>query len=82
MSFGSIARYSLLLAGLSGLFGGTEIRRPPEELRRWILKMHEAQIELLKMDWGNPGFCTKWDVGCSSKKMVKIKVCSCVSKGD
>lgn len=61
MSFGNIVRYSLLFAGLSGLFGGVEIRRTPEELRRWILKMHKDQIELLKMDWGNPGFCTKWD---------------------
>ena len=22
---------------------------------------HHAQVELLKIDWGNPGFCTEWD---------------------
>lgn len=64
MSLGSIVRYSLLLAGVSGVFGGAEVRRTPEELRRWILKMHRAQVELLKMDWGNPGFCTEWDNDC------------------
>jgi hypothetical protein len=23
--------------------------------------MHAKQIELLKIDWGQPGLCTEWD---------------------
>lgn len=36
---------------------------PRVVLREWVLEMHRAQFELLKIDWGNPGFCTEWDRG-------------------
>ena len=29
--------------------------------RAWVARMHHAQIEMLKIDWGNPGFCTEWE---------------------
>ena len=61
MRISKVIKYSLVLLGLSGVIGGFEIRSTPEELRKWILEMHKAQIKLLKMDWGNPGFCTVWD---------------------
>ena len=31
------------------------------DMQEWLIKMHRTQIELLKIDWGNPGFCTEWD---------------------
>ena len=43
--------------GLAGFFA-TEI---PKNMHQWLLEMHRAQIELLKIDWGQPGFCTEWD---------------------
>ncbi len=61
MSISKPVRYSLLLAGVSTFFGGSEIRQAPQNLRIWLLEMHAQQIELLKIDWGQPGLCTKWD---------------------
>ncbi len=34
---------------------------PAAAFRTWALEMHRRQIQLLKIDWGNPGFCTEWD---------------------
>ncbi len=34
---------------------------PAATFRKWMLEMHRRQIELLKIDWGNPGFCTEWE---------------------
>jgi hypothetical protein len=36
-------------------------------LREWALEMHRAQVDMLKIDWGNPGFCTEWDQGFDAK---------------
>ena len=47
--------------GLAGFVGGSASIEFPKNMHRWVLEMHRAQIELLKIDWGNPGFCTEWD---------------------
>lgn len=39
--------------GLSGVFEVAEKYEAPQNLRRWGLEIHKAQIELRKMDWGN-----------------------------
>ena len=47
--------------GFAGLLGGFFNPDLPDNMHRWLLEMHAAQIELLKIDWGQPGFCTEWD---------------------
>jgi len=59
MSISKPLRYALLLAGVGTYFGESEIRLAPQDLRIWLLEMHAKQIELLKIDWGQPGLCTE-----------------------
>lgn len=47
--------------GFAGFLGVDVSPDLPKDMRQWILEMHAAQIELLKIDWGQPGFCTEWD---------------------
>ncbi len=47
--------------GFAGVLSSMPLVDIPKDLHRWVLKMHKAQIELLKIDWGSPGFCTEWD---------------------
>jgi len=47
--------------GFVGLLGASVTPELPSDMRRWLLDMHAAQVELLKIDWGQPGFCTEWD---------------------
>jgi hypothetical protein len=47
--------------GFAGFLGVNVSPDLPKDMRQWILEMHAAQIELLKIDWGQPGFCTEWD---------------------
>ncbi len=51
----------LMTLGFTGLLGAGSSTDLPKDMRRWLLEMHTAQIELLKIDWGNPGPCTEWD---------------------
>jgi len=46
---------------LSSFIGLSNSQSAQQKLRDWALEMHAAQIELLKIDWGQPGFCTEWD---------------------
>ena len=47
---------SAILFSLSCVFGGSVVvPASREKLHQWILEMHRAQIELLKIDWGKPG---------------------------
>lgn len=39
----------------------------PNEIHSQLAKAHAAQIELLKIDWGQPGFCTEWDRDYNSR---------------
>ena len=57
-----------ILSTLAGLLGFGISTGAPKNLHRWVLEMQRAQIDLLKINWGNPGFCTEWDRGCKSKK--------------
>ena len=56
MKIPKVAKYAFVLLAFSGVFEVAEKYEAPRNLRRWVLEMHRAQIELLKMDWGNPGF--------------------------
>jgi len=55
----------LALAGVKGF----EVRRSLERdglnlvqlLRHTRPELHRQQLELLKIDWGQPGLCTEWD---------------------
>jgi hypothetical protein len=47
--------------GFAGFLGAAVSPELPKNMRQWLLEMHAAQIELLKIDWGQPGFCTEWD---------------------
>jgi len=47
--------------GFAGFFGAAFSPELPKDMRHWLLEMHAAQIELLKIDWGQSGFCTEWD---------------------
>jgi len=67
MSISKPLRYALLLTGIGTFFGGSEIRVAPQGLRIWLLEMHTKQIELLKINWGQPGLCTEWDRDYDSK---------------
>ena len=53
---------SIIIAlGFAGAFGTDVSSELQKDIRQWILEMHASQIELLKIDWGQPGFCTEWD---------------------
>jgi len=58
-------------AGAKGIGGPrtlwTGAADPGLALREWVLEMHRVQVELLKIDWGNPRFCTEWDRGFDRK---------------
>jgi len=47
--------------GFAGFLGAGVSPDLPNDMHKWLLEMHKAQIELLKIDWGQPGFCTEWD---------------------
>ncbi len=51
----------ITLIFLVSVLSGVVLPRLPNEMHAWILKMQKAQIELLKIDWGQPGLCTEWD---------------------
>ena len=57
----------LTALGLAGFLGVSVSPELPKDMHRWILEMHAAQVELLKIDWGQPGFCTEWDRDYNSK---------------
>lgn len=46
---------------LGGVWDATRALDAKINLRIWLLEMHAKQIELLKIDWGQPGLCTEWD---------------------
>ncbi len=51
---------SALLFSLSCVFGGSVVvPASREKLHQWVLEMHRAQIELLKIEWGKPGIKRK-----------------------
>ena len=56
----SIKRIIMAL-GFAGFIGSSVSPEWPKNIHRWLLEMHRAQIELLKIDWGQPGFCGEWD---------------------
>lgn len=47
--------------GFAGLLGASVSPNLPKDMHQWLLEMHKAQVELLKIEWGQPGFCTEWD---------------------
>ena len=47
--------------GFAGFLGVNVSPDLPKDMRQWLIEMHAAQVELLKIDWGQPGFCTEWD---------------------
>jgi len=51
----------IIALGFIGFLGTKVSPELPKDMRRWILEMHLAQVELLKIEWGQPGFCTEWD---------------------
>ena len=61
--------------GFAGFLGAGVSPELPKDMHRWLLEMHAAQTELLKIDWGQPGFCTEWDRDFNSKTR------SCGSRG-
>ncbi len=55
-------RISLGLGFLIGIASGQGfIQKSPDELVSWVRRIYFDQIKLLKIEWGNPGFCTEWD---------------------
>lgn len=53
--------------GFAGFLGASVSPDLPKNMHHWLLEMHKAQIDLLKIDWGQPGFCTEWDHDFDSK---------------
>lgn len=51
----------LAALGFTGLLGASNTSDIPRNMHQWLLEMYAAQVELLKIDWGQPGFCTEWD---------------------
>lgn len=47
--------------GFAGFLGAAVSPELPRDMHRWLLEMHRAQVNLLKIEWGQPGFCTEWD---------------------
>ncbi len=59
---------SVLFVAFSCVFGGTvAVPKSREKLHEWVLKMHRAQIELLKIEWGKPGFAPRRSEPITSK---------------
>jgi hypothetical protein len=53
---------SLVLGlGFGGLMLSATTPKTQMELREWLVHMHVKQVELLKIEWGQPGFCGEWD---------------------
>ena len=57
----------LMALGFAGFLGNSVSPDLPKDMHRWVLEMHTAQVELLKIDWGQTGFCTEWDRDYNSK---------------
>jgi hypothetical protein len=51
----------LIGLGCVGLMLSATTPKAQTELREWLVHMHVKQIELLKIEWGQPGFCGEWD---------------------
>ncbi|MBP7843517.1 MAG: hypothetical protein KA116_01760 [Proteobacteria bacterium] len=51
----------ITLIFLVSVLSGVALPSLPNEMHAWILKMQKAQIELLKIDWGQPELCTERD---------------------
>lgn len=49
------------ILGVSGLLGVSSSTESQTKLRIWLLEMHAKQIDLLKIEWGQPGLCNEWD---------------------
>lgn len=53
----------LLFMGLAG--GGVALNASSFDaqkcLRTWLIQMHKNQMDMLKIDWGQPGFCGEFD---------------------
>jgi hypothetical protein len=47
--------------GFAGLLGASAAPELPKDMHHWLIEMHSAQVDLLKINWGQPGFCTEWD---------------------
>lgn len=60
----------LIGLGFSGLVGIASSADSKLRLRVWLQEMHAKQIELLNIDWGQPGFCTKWDRDYDEKALA------------
>jgi len=43
------------------------VRQSSGELTYRVLRMHEAQVDLLRVDWGQPGFCREWERDYNAK---------------
>lgn len=54
-------RHFIMALGFAGFIGRSVSTEVPKNMYHWLLEMHRAQIELLKIDWGQPGFCGEWD---------------------
>ena len=42
-----------LYFALAIFFGGKVLTYSPQGFHEWVLIMHQAQIKLIKIDWGN-----------------------------
>ena len=51
----------LAALGIAGFLGKNVSPEVPSDIHGWLRDMHVAQVELLKINLGQPGFCTKWD---------------------
>lgn len=61
MSMPFALKRCLQALGFSGLVGLASSPENQTSLRIWLLEVHAKQVELLKVDWGQPGLCTEWD---------------------
>jgi len=68
-------KFFIASLGFAGFLGSKVATEPPKDIHQWLLEMHAAQVELLKIDWGQPGFCTEWD------RDYKAKTHSCGKRG-
>lgn len=67
-----ISTKNLGLIGLGILFGSGEVKIPTVDFHAWLISFHKAQVELLRIDWGDPGLCTEY----SRSFNPKTKSCS------
>ncbi len=74
-------KHFITALGFAGLIGGSVSPELPKNIHLWLLEMHKAQIELLKIDWGNPGFCTEWDRDYDSKSRTCGKRRKLIERG-